>query len=636
MSTRRFLISNYPTWYFSNKKFIFNLEDSFFTEDPYTYERLVNEGFKVSVPSTCMKENKIVDEEMSYKAAHFIKDRLNCEGGQPKDGIAWGNVLNLNMAFFINTVVTRARELEYVLDGGKVIIPYLSKDDENNLDGNVGRLTFIRRNYYALLSDYICGVGSDYKNRVELSKLNYSYSDYVPDKRGNVSVKEKIYYRVLSLLSGDVNVFERLVFKYIRLNGGRIFNKGVYITGDNRMISSLVIPLIMRFNIPSYVNVKFGNEWKRGGRPVYRFQNDVFGWINNNSSSEIQEMSLRMALLFIENYVHKLSFLNDKVSSFVESVKDKSEKIIFLTNTPHAAFDSLLYENIKNNNAIKMVAFTDGNVGINSGDLLTLKFAVRGMCDGYVAHSEYEEELFKKITSDTSKKFYAYNFTHYQKSRLSVLIKLLYTGLLFGKGKYEKYIIYAPTRFKEDHRFIKGDFSDIEYWSFVSKLVRVLERNSDAKIIVKTYGKEVYPGQMRSYIGDPEHPLQLRKCSENIIIRSYPRLNYMIHAADIVIIDRATSTLQTCLISNKIIIFVHNGSHQISDNVLRLLCDSIFVIDGYSPDWEDELEALLSCSMREVYYMWNLKEKRRSELCDRYVLGVNSSKNDLIDWIDQL
>ena len=641
MSVRRFLINNYPTWFFSNEEFNFTLEDVFYTEDPYTYEKLLKEGYNVIVPSDYTQERKVIDEEMSYKTAHFIKGEVNKQSTESNDGVAWGNVLNINMAFFVNTIVTRARELEYVLKGGSVVIPYLSKDIENNLESDIGRLTYIRRNYYGLLAQYMESIDNKYKKNIILFGLNYRYRDYNSTKKVTVSIKKKIYYRILSIISGDFNVFERLFFRYIRTAKynifKNIFNEKVYITGDNRMISSLVIPFIFKGFCPEYIDLDSVKKNSGLVSNPYALPAYFNSWMKKNSVGELQSVAYELILLFIENYISSLLGLNQSIYEFVRDIENnKHEKIIFLTNTPNSPDISLLYEHSKKNDKIKIISFTDGNSGVNGGDVLIEKLSVRSLCDGYVAHSQYEENLFRKMTGNCEQQFYAYNFTYYQRSKLPSVLKHVSRKFVFNQVDAKKYIIYAPTRFKEDNRFIKGDFIDIEYWSFIKNVVDTIALCSEVSAIVKTYGKEAYPGQMKSYIGDPKHPLELDKYSDNIVIKSYPRLNYMIQSSDIVIIDRATSTLQTALISKKIVIFINNQSHPVSEEVLPLLQKSIFVINAFDQYWKKELQKLMSLPMNDLQTKWKIKRKNREDLKKNYVLGIDSSKTKLIEWIYSL
>ena len=437
LKTRKFLINNYPTWFFANKFFKFKVNDIFFTEDPYVYEKLIIDGFVVISPSDKTSERKESDESMSYKAAHFFKNTIN-NSKNPLDGnIRWGNVLNINMAYFINTVITRARELEYALCDDPIIVPYLSKDIENNLNSAVNSLTYIRRNYYGLLVQYMESV--NYKLNVNLHKLPYSYHDFNSYKKTEVNHKKKFIYRFLSFISGDVNIVERLVFRNIRLGKLKIpkffFNKKIYITGDNRMISSLIIPFIRRRIYPEYINFEKSHKEQILSRDCYKLPMSLREWSEENSVSDIQSLAMNFILFLLERHVNSLAMINNDVFN---AIRDKNNGAIFLSNTPNSPYDSLLYENLQNNDKGKLISFTDGNSGINDGDLLLQTFAVRGLCNGFVAHSEYEEGLFKNITKNYQHLFYAYNFSKYQKPNFPVISKILSRKAIFKNSSFEK------------------------------------------------------------------------------------------------------------------------------------------------------------------------------------------------------
>jgi hypothetical protein len=397
------------------------------------------------------------------------------------------------------------------------------------------------------------------------------------------------------------------------------------------MISSLIVPFILTRNYPEYINIGGLKKETESSITPYLLPIYFSSWMEGNSISELQGVATELILLLIESYINSLLELNNSIRMLIKEIENK--EVIFLTNTANNPDISLLYENTKNNNKIKVVAFTDGNSGVNGGDILIEKLAVRSLCDGYVAHNEYEEKSFKKITKNHKQKFYAYNFTYYQRPYFPLLSKVLSRQAVFSGAGNKKYIIYAPTRFKEDSRFIKGDFIDIEYWKFIKKVVAVIGACSEVNAFVKTYGKEAFPGQMKSYVGSPKHPLHLVEFPDNIVIQSYPRLNYMIQAADIVMIDRATSTLQTALISNKIIIFIHNNSHPVSEEILPLLEKSIFIINAFNNYWESELQQLISLPIDNLQKKWKSKAESRENLKRNYVLGIEPSKRKLIAWI---
>ena len=90
------------------------------------------------------------------------------------------------------------------------------------------------------------------------------------------------------------------------------------------------------------------------------------------------------------------------------------------------------------------------------------------------------------------------------------------------------------------------------------------------------------------------------------------------------------------MISKKIVIFINNQSHPVSEEVLPLLQKSIFVINAFDQYWKKELQKLMSLPMNDLQTKWKIKRKNREDLKKNYVLGIDSSKTKLIEWIYSL
>lgn len=643
MGKRCFIINDIATWYFANKEYSFNFDDVVYTEDSYVYELLCLNGYMVRVPSQEISD-KAIDgcEDLALEYANFLKNELNRPAKSGEDSVRWGNVLNLGFAYFVSTVLTRVFELEYVLSKGeRIIIPYLAGDGQNRLNASLPRLTHIRCNYYALLFQFMQKKGPFVTEElVELKALPQAFADYGTERKAkqqDVSTLKQLSCRGLSLLSGDVKMWERILCRRLHLSGsmGMVGRERLcFILGDNRMINSLIIPMLLSGVRLSYLDpgrpadVGESVVTPRPGRK--RLAETARDWSKARGASEVIRGAMELLVCRIEDYLEHLRRNNHFLSSKAQAqMPDGRGTVLSVSTHDHQA--ALFYENIRNT-GLRMFCFTDGASGLNRCDRFIEQFSDKGMCYAYVTHNRYDEDFYRQLHSDPEQPIYNYCLFGHVQPRWPWLSRQL-SRMLLKQRLRERLIVYAPTRFKADHRSVKGDFKDISYWQFMKKLAVSVLNELDVQVFIKTYGKEVYPGQMKRDVGEAGHPLELLNLAKHITVQSYPRLNYIIHAADVLIIDRATSTIQAALASGCPLVFVNNPSHPLDTDVINIMDRSLFLVDAHQKGWQAHLRELLSLPGAELKARWISKRRDREYFKRHYVFGENASKKRLIRWI---
>lgn len=645
MVERHFLIGNMATWHYANEVHLFDKESVIFTEAPYLYENLIRENRKVRSPSLEISENdrgRSADLAIDY--ALFLKRQLNLSAYSGEDKIHWGDVLNLSLAYFVNTVLMRAMELEYALSKSETLtIPYLAADVQNLLSSSAMELCFFRCNYYALIVQFMQELGSAAAyEKVVLVALPKSFADYQSigkDACERVSYLERLCLRGLSILSGDVNVLERLVFRRLRKSGSIGWGaqgETWFVLSDNRMISSLILPLLLTGRRLKYLSPECDGVQRTtpcNQSSSLRLAEATEEWAVKNELSEIKRAAMGLIVRRVNDYLIRLRLANKYIGLSAREAADSVSKGkgVLLSGSAHDHHCALYFENLCDSN-LRTIGFTDGAVGLNRCDRVIEQFPDKKLCHGYVTHNRYDEDFYRQLHSDHRQPIYNYShFKHIRPHWPSISRSL--GRMLLGQPIGKRLVIYAPTRFRADHRSVKGDLGDICYWLFMRQVVLGVLNGLDANVFIKTYGKEVYPGQMRRNVGETGHPLSLLSLGDNVTVRPYPRLNYIMHAADVLIIDRATSTIQSAMSIDKPLIFINNRSHPVDDDVLNVLDKSVFLVDAHRDNWEECLRNLLSLPRAELDAQWEAKHVERENFKKYYVFGEDGSRNHLIQWI---
>ena len=138
-------------------------------------------------------------------------------------------------------------------------------------------------------------------------------------------------------------------------------------------------------------------------------------------------------------------------------------------------------------------------------------------------------------------------------------------------------VLYAPTRFKEGYIFLPDGFQDLEYWDLMQCIVLEGMQSDNFTGVVKLHKKGITAeGAKPAYYSGRTYPFEEVELPSNVTLLDDPDLTYSRHSADIIIIDRATSTIGWALASKAVVVYVSIASSPLEEEIFEILDDSIF------------------------------------------------------------
>ena len=156
--------------------------------------------------------------------------------------------------------------------------------------------------------------------------------------------------------------------------------------------------------------------------------------------------------------------------------------------------------------------------------------------------------------------------------------------------KSEKIVLYAPTRFKDGHIWLPYTIQDSNYWNFIKETLFKYISKSNINCYVKIHQKGLNKKSSRGQYDGRVHPLEMCKLPQNIFLKHWPDLTYSRNAADIILLDRATSTLNWVFATNKPIIYLENNFDPLTPKVRKIMEKAIFLIDTNKENWGKNLQ----------------------------------------------
>ena len=254
-------------------------------------------------------------------------------------------------------------------------------------------------------------------------------------------------------------------------------------------------------------------------------------------------------------------------------------------------------------------------------------------CDYFICFNDYEIEQYIENNDKSDKNiFFTYGVSKHYKSFFSIISRYV-VRKMWGIGRKEKVVLYAPTRFKEG-QVMPYDNYDMKYWDFMKNIVDGALKRSDATNIIKIHQKGLSSHKEKDVYANRKNPWLDMELSQNIKVQSYPQLNYSRYAADILIIDRATSTLDWAISSGVPLIYIDNIYSPLSSNLKDKISKAVFFIDACVDGWENVLLDTVNMSEKKIKQKWVYMKEYRDKFIDDYVLGsVKNSSNDVLEWL---
>lgn len=174
----------------------------------------------------------------------------------------------------------------------------------------------------------------------------------------------------------------------------------------------------------------------------------------------------------------------------------------------------------------------------------------------------------------------------------------------------------------------------MQYWHFMKKLVMDVFSNTSYECFIKYHQKGL--GQLEAnndLYRSRKQPLESLQLPENIKLRSYPDLRFCRTVADLIIIDRATSTIGWVLAANIPLIYLNLSSDPLTTEVRKEMEKALFVFDIDNDCWDRELRQFLELPYEKILKLWNEKEIHRKHFSEHYVIGSKKDYLELNNWI---
>jgi len=277
---------------------------------------------------------------------------------------------------------------------------------------------------------------------------------------------------------------------------------------------------------------------------------------------------------------------------------------------------------------ISTITFQEGTACLHKfyKRLIPVGYIMHG--DAFVSRSLHEEKYFKRITNLYDKQFFCYGSLKMQQSRAPFLSRIL-ARRIWNIKRSSPTVLYVPTRFSRNIIRPYKTFNDIEYWLYQKRLILEGFSNVNKDVYIKIYKKGLISSSYthRSVWTTLDLP-------NNVMVKESPDLRFMRFAADIIIVDLATSTLSWALTSNNPVIFMHNKTNPLQDQVYQSAKKAIFVIDVEDDlQWISDIQNILNKPLTEIRIQWDLMKSERENFMEEYVVGAKVSNNNLYNWM---
>lgn len=202
-------------------------------------------------------------------------------------------------------------------------------------------------------------------------------------------------------------------------------------------------------------------------------------------------------------------------------------------------------------------------------------------------------------------------------------------------SKYSEPIIYASTNLYRGSlvpAYIEGE---TDYGSFIREynLASLVFAKIPHKMCYKTY-----PEENRRYPDDDPIEEFINNSESITLIKEKVDMRYLLSSFKIIVTSGATSTLGWAVMTGKPLVFINWQKHcPLSSNAFQSLDKGVFVFDGDSENFHEELLHFLSKPIDEIKAEWEKKAKNRIKMIEKYfsknLSKIGSTAADIIENI---
>lgn len=314
---------------------------------------------------------------------------------------------------------------------------------------------------------------------------------------------------------------------------------------------------------------------------------------------------------------------------------DRDRAPILLTNGVYDPIENLTAALYRSLAGARVVCVQHGGIGLLRHYRTMMRFSDMSRCDGYVCFNPMEADYYRKWCARPPPRFHiagAWSSVGAPLPSVSRWIVRRYWGV----GRREPLVLYAPTRFKEGHFWFPDGIRDMAYWRIMRTVVTDALASVTGRAVVKVHRKGVSPRGMRRLYRLRKSPLDSIDLPAQVEVRGYPDLTYCRHAADIIIIDRATSTIGWALASEAIVIYLETQNCPLEDDVRDRMKAALFYVDATSAGWVDRLRGILRKDLRDLRKQWETKAQARESFLADCVLGPRASDDEFVSFLQDV
>jgi len=601
-----------------------------YTESPSVYERLRHKYDVIDLSSMANLEDvnsigiKVFKQGEKWQAiinnlCHIVAPNMD-----------FGNILGRGLPMLMNSLVYHYFLLSKLIEheDGSIVVPYLSDDVKNSIDCNkITNLQPMQTNWYGLLARSACF------NKIKALPLQN-------DRLFAVNKREKSTFS---------SILPSVILKYINVNSF-FFQK--QLLKYNFLISTYNIFLAK--NKKTIVNIFLKNDLiysLLGGmlRKQHRLRDvkkinvkDIR--INNNKYIELYPAlietvdkdflgPLSIAAKRVECYINNVLFpaykyLKDNPS---KRGNESNVKEILLTNSLGDPLEVLQAYFIRLN-GIPIIGTQHGATGLLKQYDYIQHYSSMARCDWFICFNKHEINHYIERTQLPSKNiFFVYGTYRQHLTHFSYLQRHIVRNMWSIRSR-EKVVLYLPTRFKEG-RIIPFDIYDMRYWFFLKDIAVNLLANNNSLNIIKIHQKGLISYKEKTMYKKRQNPWFDIELPKNIKIKSYPQLNYCRYVADILIIDRATSTLEWAISANIPLIYIDNPHSPLLPDIKNKMSESVFLVDAHHDGWKRELLEYTNMDYIKVQEEWDSMKINRDNFISNYVFATDKNNNSVISSI---
>lgn len=532
----------------------------------------------------------------------------------------------------------------------KVLIPFFYDPPQNHIDRLPSQaMVHIRTNYFALVGEWLRRQG----NPVEMLPLAKSRSTVEKGVNSGsgvsvAGVRKKVLEAGLSLFARPDEPWYFLFARLKRILPFRTTSPALLASGDTviYMLSYPILRLLPQLWFKKS-RISFSDTGRKPGREI-----DTQAYALTELEASLLEQAeeligmqthayhamagLGIAARRIVNYlggefIHTAEAWNDHLD---QGPVRSAEGALLLSNSLGSPMENLHAAAYKAAGA-KVVCFQHGAIGLLKHYETMQHFADMAQSDAYVCFTEHEREFYRSVTGDHSQPFYVQGGRCVQRPRAAGLAKWCAKRLwdLPGTGKV---VLYAPTRFKEGHVWLPYSIQDTHYWEMIRSLVEHGMADTGADCFVKVHQKGRNGERLPDIYLDRVHPLEVTDLPDNVSLKAWPDLTYCRWAADVLIVDRATSTLGWAMMTDTPLIYLDMPVDPLIPEVREAMSQAAFVIDVAADGWVEQVRDLLAMPLADLQRLWKEKAPARDNFLEYYLLGPSTSpKSNLVQWLQQ-